>query len=52
MYIVIILGMHLLLATGFMRYFFHAPTKSFPIEHMETTIHTIAIGNDSRNNSG
>lgn len=52
MYIVIILGMHLLLATGFMRYFFHAPSKSFPIEHMETTIHTIAIGNDSRNNSG
>ncbi|XP_050583419.1 protein YIPF1 isoform X1 [Bombus affinis] len=52
MYIVIILGMHLLLATGFMRYFFHAPTKSFPIEHMETTIHTIATGNDSRNNSG
>ncbi|XP_060817692.1 protein YIPF1 [Bombus pascuorum] len=52
MYIVIILGMHLLLATGFMRYFFHAPSKSFPIEHMETTIHTIAIENDSRNNSG
>ncbi|XP_043597079.1 protein YIPF1 isoform X1 [Bombus pyrosoma] len=52
MYIVIILGMHLLLATGFMRYFFHAPSKSFPVEHMETTIHTIATGNDSRNNSG
>ncbi|XP_003490646.1 protein YIPF1 isoform X1 [Bombus vosnesenskii] len=52
MYIVIILGMHLLLATGFMRYFFHAPSKPFPIEHMEATIHTIATGNDSRNNSG
>lgn len=40
--------MHLLLAIGFMRYFFHIPSKTL-IEHT-TQIQTEIIGNQGANN--
>ncbi|KAG6803408.1 protein YIPF1 [Apis mellifera caucasica] len=49
MYIVIILGMHLLLAIGFMRYFFHIPSKTLIMEHITQT-QTEIIGNQGANN--
>lgn len=49
MYIVIILGMHLLLAIGFMRYFFHIPSKTLIMEHI-TQMQTEIIGNQGANN--
>ncbi|KAK9295538.1 hypothetical protein QLX08_010176 [Tetragonisca angustula] len=51
-YIVVVLGMHLLLAIGFMRYFFHIPSKSFPIEHVRTTTQMAVIKDSSHNTSG
>lgn len=48
-YIVVVLGMHLLLAIGFMRYFFHIPSK-FPVEYAKTTMEVMK--NSSLNTSG
>lgn len=57
MYIATILGMHLLLAAGFMLYFFHGSSKALNanlMEHVATTMHAGDIGNDAihRNSSG
>ncbi|OAD61257.1 Protein YIPF1, partial [Eufriesea mexicana] len=51
MYIMIILDMHLLLAIGFMRYFFHISSNTIPTEDVTATVHAEVGSQTSHNRS-